>query len=41
MYGAESPRDHVLVNGDPRIDVTVAGGFAGDVATGALWSTAS
>ena len=37
MYvGAESPRDHVLVDGDPRIDVTVAGGFAGDVATGAL-----
>jgi hypothetical protein len=37
MYvGAESPRDHVLVDGEPRIDVTVAGGFAGDVATGAL-----
>jgi hypothetical protein len=37
MYvGAESPRDHVLVDGDPRIDVTVSGGFAGDVATGAL-----
>jgi len=37
MYvGAESPRDHVLVDGEPRVDVTVAGGFAGDVATGAL-----
>jgi 4-hydroxy-tetrahydrodipicolinate reductase len=37
MYvGAESPRDHVLVDGEPRVDVTVAGGFAGDAATGAL-----
>lgn len=37
MYvGAESPRDHVLVDGEPRVDVTVAGGLAGDVATGAI-----
>ena len=37
MYvGAESPRDHVLVDGDPRVDVTVAGGLAGDIATGAI-----
>jgi hypothetical protein len=37
MYvGAESPRDHVLVDGEPRVDVTVAGGLAGDVATGAM-----
>jgi 4-hydroxy-tetrahydrodipicolinate reductase len=37
MYvGAESPRDHVLVDGEPRVDLTVAGGFNGDVATGAL-----
>jgi len=37
MYvGAESPRDHVLVDGDPRVDVTIAGGLPGDVATGAI-----
>jgi 2,4-diaminopentanoate dehydrogenase len=37
MYvGAESPRDHILVDGDPRVDVTVAGGLAGDIATGAI-----
>ena len=37
MYvGAESPRDHVLVEGTPKIDMTVAGGIAGDVATAAL-----
>jgi 4-hydroxy-tetrahydrodipicolinate reductase len=37
MYvGAESPRDHVLVDGDPRVDVTVSGGLAGDIATGAI-----
>jgi 4-hydroxy-tetrahydrodipicolinate reductase len=37
MYvGAESPRDHVLVEGIPRIDMTVTGGIAGDVATAAL-----
>jgi hypothetical protein len=37
MYvGAESPRDHVLVDGEPRVDVTVAGGLAGDIATGAI-----
>src|SRR3989442_15233545 len=30
MYvGAESPRDHVLVDGDPPIDATIAGGVAG------------
>jgi len=34
--GAESPRDHILVDGEPRVDVTVAGGLAGDIATGAL-----
>jgi 2,4-diaminopentanoate dehydrogenase len=37
MYvGAESPRDHVLVDGEPRVDVTVTGGLAGDIATGAI-----
>jgi len=37
MYvGAESPRDHVLVEGTPRIDMTITGGVAGDVATAAM-----
>jgi 4-hydroxy-tetrahydrodipicolinate reductase len=37
MYvGAESPRDHVSIDGLPKIDVTVAGGIAGDVATAAI-----
>ena len=37
MYvGAESPRDHVLIDGDPPIDATIAGGVAGDIATAAI-----
>jgi hypothetical protein len=37
MYvGAESPRDHILVDGTPSIDLTIAGGIAGDVATAAI-----
>jgi len=37
MYvGAESPRDHVLIDGDPPIDMTIAGGIAGDLGTAAL-----
>ncbi len=37
MYvGAESPRDHVLIEGDPRVDMTVTGGFQGDTATAAI-----
>jgi 4-hydroxy-tetrahydrodipicolinate reductase len=37
MYvGAESPRDHVLIDGVPTIDMTIAGGIAGDVATAAI-----
>jgi 2,4-diaminopentanoate dehydrogenase len=37
MYvGAESPRDHILIEGVPKIDLTVAGGIAGDVATAAI-----
>lgn len=37
MYvGAEQPRDHVLVDGEPRVDVTIAGGTPGDLATGAI-----
>jgi hypothetical protein len=37
MYvGAESPRDHVAIDGIPPIDMTIAGGIAGDIATAAL-----
>jgi 4-hydroxy-tetrahydrodipicolinate reductase len=37
MYvGAEAPRDHVLIDGTPPIDATIAGGVAGDVATAAI-----
>jgi 4-hydroxy-tetrahydrodipicolinate reductase len=37
MYvGAENPRDHVLVDGEPPVDMTIRGGLAGDVATAAL-----
>jgi 4-hydroxy-tetrahydrodipicolinate reductase len=37
MYvGAESPRDHVLIDGTPPIDMTINGGVAGDVATAAI-----
>jgi 4-hydroxy-tetrahydrodipicolinate reductase len=37
MYvGAEFPRDHVLVDGTPPIDMTVHGGIAGDMATAAI-----
>lgn len=37
MYvGAEQPRDHVLIDGAPPIDMTIAGGVAGDVATAAI-----
>jgi hypothetical protein len=37
MYvGAEAPRDHVLIDGVPPIEVTIAGGVAGDAATAAI-----
>jgi 2,4-diaminopentanoate dehydrogenase len=37
MYvGAESPRDHVHIDGDPPVDMTIAGGIAGDQATAAI-----
>jgi hypothetical protein len=37
MYvGAEQPRDHVLIDGVPPIDMTIAGGVAGDSATAAI-----
>jgi hypothetical protein len=34
--GAEAPRDHVLVDGDPPVDATIAGGVNGETATAAL-----
>lgn len=34
--GAESPRDHVLVDGDPAVDATIAGGVNGELATAAV-----
>jgi hypothetical protein len=37
MYvGAESPRDHVLIDGVPPLEMTIPGGIAGDLATAAL-----
>lgn len=37
MYvGAEQPRDHVMIDGLPPIDVTITGGLAGDSATAAI-----
>ena len=36
FVGAESPRDHVLIDGTPPIDMTIAGGVAGDAATAAI-----
>jgi len=37
MYvGAEQPRDHILIDGVPAIDMTIAGGVAGDSATAAI-----
>jgi 4-hydroxy-tetrahydrodipicolinate reductase len=34
--GAESPRDHVLVDGDPPVDATIAGGINGEAAAAAV-----
>jgi 4-hydroxy-tetrahydrodipicolinate reductase len=34
--GAESPRDHILVDGDPSVDATLAGGVNGEIATAAM-----
>jgi 4-hydroxy-tetrahydrodipicolinate reductase len=37
MYvGAESPRDHIYIDGTPPIDMTIKGGIAGDQATAAI-----
>jgi 2,4-diaminopentanoate dehydrogenase len=34
--GAEAPRDHLLIDADPPIDATIAGGINGELATAAL-----
>jgi hypothetical protein len=34
--GAESPRDHILIDGDPSVDATLAGGINGETATAAI-----
>jgi hypothetical protein len=34
--GAEAPRDHVLVDGDPPVDATIAGGVNGELAAAAV-----
>jgi 4-hydroxy-tetrahydrodipicolinate reductase len=34
--GAEAPRDHLLIDGDPPIDATITGGINGELATAAL-----
>ena len=34
--GAESPRDHVLIDADPPVDATIAGGVNGEVAAAAI-----
>jgi 2,4-diaminopentanoate dehydrogenase len=34
--GAESPRDHVLVDGEPPVDATIAGGLSSELSTAAL-----
>jgi len=37
MYvGAEAPRDHVVITGEPPVDMTITGGVAGDLATAAI-----
>jgi 4-hydroxy-tetrahydrodipicolinate reductase len=34
--GAEAPRDHLLIDGDPPVDATITGGINGELATAAL-----
>jgi len=36
FVGAEDPRDHVVIDGQPTIETTIAGGVAGDAATAAM-----
>lgn len=34
--GAEAPRDHILIDADPPVDVTIAGGISGETAAAAV-----
>jgi 4-hydroxy-tetrahydrodipicolinate reductase len=34
--GAEAPRDHVLIDADPPVDATLAGGISGEIAAAAI-----
>jgi hypothetical protein len=34
--GAEAPRDHILVDAEPSVDTTIAGGINGETATAAI-----
>jgi 4-hydroxy-tetrahydrodipicolinate reductase len=34
--GAEAPRDHLLIDGDPPVEATIPGGINGELATAAL-----
>jgi hypothetical protein len=34
--GAEAPRDHILIDADPPVDATVAGGISGEVTAAAI-----
>jgi 4-hydroxy-tetrahydrodipicolinate reductase len=34
--GAEAPRDHILIDADPPVDATIAGGISGEVAAAAI-----
>lgn len=37
MYvGADTPQDHVVIDGSPSVDMTIKGGIAGDIATAAI-----
>jgi 4-hydroxy-tetrahydrodipicolinate reductase len=38
--GAEAPRDHILIDAEPPVEATIAGGIAGEVATAALFVNA-
>jgi hypothetical protein len=34
--GAEAPRDHILIDADPPVEATIAGGISGEVAAAAI-----
>ncbi len=36
VFGQDGARDHIVIDGDPALDVTLAGGVHGDVATASI-----